>query len=287
MIDLTDQTAPIPDDGASVVDRLLEETLGTLTEISGNGDLERALADFGERVRRLNPVQQQLARRGAIVGLEEMKVAGPTKLIDATMKPIVDRVNNDTKSGKRIVLADVEPAEDEVNGLTMLEEIIATINTYIAGPTEYALTTALWAIFAHAHEAFWISPILIFSSPEMRCGKTNNMILLQGLVTRPVMASNLTPAVLFRTIDKYEPCLLIDEADTFLRDKDNPLLGILNSGHSRASATVLRLAAEGDDYEPRAFSTWAPKAIAVIKNLPSTLEDRAVILRVRRRAPGR
>jgi hypothetical protein len=51
--------------------------------------------------------------------------------------------------------------------------------------------------------------------------------LLIRLVRRPLPASNVTPAVVFRVIDKYQPTLLIDyqpillidEADTFLGDR--------------------------------------------------------------------
>jgi hypothetical protein len=35
-----------------------------------------------------------------------------------------------------------------------------------------------------------------------------------------------------------------------------------------------------------AYSTWAPKAIATIRTLADTLEDRAVVVRLQRKAPG-
>jgi hypothetical protein len=44
--------------------------------------------------------------------------------------------------------------------------------------------------------------------------------------------------------------LLIDEADTFLRDNEE-LRGVLNQGH-RKGGQVIRTA--GDDYEPRIFN---------------------------------
>ena len=43
--------------------------------------------------------------------------------------------------------------------------------------------------------------------------------------------------------------------------------------------------AVGDDYDPRVFSTWGPKAVALIGRLPDTLEDRAIEIRMRRRTP--
>jgi hypothetical protein len=76
-----------------------------------------------------------------------------------------------------------------------------------------------------------------------------------------------------------KPTLLIDEADTFLKENDE-LRGILNAGH-RKGGQVTRTV--GDDYEPRQFSTWTPAAVAMIGRLPDTLEDRSVIVSLRRR----
>jgi hypothetical protein len=77
------------------------------------------------------------------------------------------------------------------------------------------------------------------------------------------------------------PTLLIDEADTFLKENDE-LRGVLNTGH-RKGGQITRTV--GDDHEPRQFSTWAPAAIAMIGRLPDTLNDRAIAVRLRRRRP--
>ena len=63
--------------------------------------------------------------------------------------------------------------------------------------------------------------------------------VLQALTNKGLTAGSLTPVAAFRTIEKYSPSLLIDEADAFLKDNDE-LRGILNSGHTRASAFVIR-----------------------------------------------
>jgi len=75
----------------------------------------------------------------------------------------------------------------------------------------------------------------------------------------------------------------MDEAETYVHEREE-LRGILNAGHSRAGAVVPRLV--GSEYEPRMFSTWCPKAAAMIGRLPPTLEDRALVIRLRRKAPG-
>jgi len=93
----------------------------------------------------------------------------------------------------------------------------------------------------------------------------------------------VTSAAVFRAIEKWQPTLIVDEADTFLRDNDE-LRGVLNSGHHRKTASVIRTA--GDRREPRRFKTWAPKAIALIGRLSPTLESRAIHIELRRMAIG-
>jgi Protein of unknown function (DUF3631) len=60
----------------------------------------------------------------------------------------------------------------------------------------------------------------------------------------------------------------------------------LNSGHTKAAANVIRNIEINGEHKPRRFSTWAPKAIATIRSLADTLEDRAVIVQLQRKAPG-
>jgi len=99
------------------------------------------------------------------------------------------------------------------------------------------------------------------------------------MLPKALGAANITVAAMFRTVEAGRPTLLIDEADSFLKDNDE-LRGIINSGHAR-DGQVIRLV--GDDHEPRVFSTWCPVAIAAIGGLPGTIEDRSVIIQMRRR----
>ena len=96
-------------------------------------------------------------------------------------------------------------------------------------------------------------------------------------------ASNISSAALFRSIEKWVPTLLIDEADSFAT-KNDELRGVLNSGHTPQTAFVVRCI--GDDSEPRIFSTWGCKALAAIGKLPDTVMDRSIEIRLRRALPG-
>ena len=179
-----------------------------------------------------------------------------------------------------VVLPEVEPWPGEVDGASLLTDLVAAIESYVILPSGAAIAVALWLLFAHAHDAFQISPILAIQSPTHRCGKSTLLNVLQPLVPRALPAANTSTAALFRAVDAWSPSLLIDEADSFALD-NNELRGVLNSGHNRANAYVLRC--DGDDNEPKRFTTWAPKAIALIGTLQRTLQDRSIVLRLKRK----
>jgi hypothetical protein len=141
----------------------------------------------------------------------------------------------------------------------------------------------LWVVHAHAHDAPQVSPILAIESPVKRCGKSTLLSVIQALVPRPLPAASVTSAVIFRVIDTRLPTLLVDEADAFIAGNEE-LRGILNSSHFRPMARVWRCI--GEKREPQCFSTWAPIAIALIGELPGTLQDRSVVIRMRRKMPG-
>jgi len=150
------------------------------------------------------------------------------------------------------LLSDAEPWGEPVDGAELLDELADAVRRYLVIPTGGAETVALWVVHAHLHDAAAISPILAITSPSPECGKTTLLDLLGALVPRPLPASNITAAALFRAVEKWRPTMLVDEADTFIRNSDE-LRGVLNSGHRRSAAYVVRTV--GDDHEPRQFRT--------------------------------
>jgi putative DNA primase/helicase len=179
-----------------------------------------------------------------------------------------------------LIFADPDSWPDSVNGAELLDRIRLEVEAYVVLPPYASTAIALWALHTWCAESFYISPFLHARSPEKRCGKTTLMMVLAELVRRPLPATNASPAALFRCIEKYQPTLLLDEADTWMRENEE-LRGILNGGHSRRTAQVLRLV--GDEHEVRAFSTYCPKVISGIGRLVDTLEDRSVIVVMKRK----
>jgi putative DNA primase/helicase len=102
------------------------------------------------------------------------------------------------------------------------------------------------------------------------------------LVNCPLAASAVSPAGLYRTIELFSPTLLIGEVDCFLKG-DEQLRGLVNSGHTKDAAFYIACVKAGDDYEPRRWSTWAPKIFAGIGRIAGTIEDRAIIAKMARK----
>jgi uncharacterized protein DUF3631 len=182
--------------------------------------------------------------------------------------------------GEEIRLANPEPWSEPVDGVGLLDALVAAIRRFIVQSDAGAVAVVLYVVLAHVYDSFDLVPMLVFASPVKRCGKTRLLSIVQHLVPKPLLTTNITVAAVFRTISLFAPTLLMDEADTFIKASDE-LRGVLNSGHTRVSAYTVRLV--GDDHEPRKFRTWCPKIIALIGRLADTLEDRSVIVPMKRR----
>ncbi len=186
-------------------------------------------------------------------------------------------------AGQALLLEDPEPWSEPVDGSILLSSLNAVIARFVVMPEGGPVAVALWTLHTYCLDAAYASPILGITSPQKRCGKSTLQSLLAALVYRPLPTSNISTAAMFRSIEKWHPTLLIDEADTFLKSNEE-LRGVINSGHTRATAFVIRV--EGEDNEPRRFTTWAAKAISLIGKLPDTIHDRTIAISLRRKLPG-
>ena len=178
------------------------------------------------------------------------------------------------KGSKPSVISTLDPWPEAIDGGELLEELTAAFKKHVIMTDEEALTASLWVLHAHTYNAAEISPILMIRSAEKRCGKTTVMKILKWLTPESLMASNLTASSVFRVVDQWHPTLIVDEADTFLKNSED-LRGVLNSGHDREGAFIIRAVGT--------FSTWAPKAISLIGAPPDTLDDRSVTIKLRRK----
>ena len=240
----------------------------TLASVGGEEALLQELAT-------LSPIAYD-RRRESAAKLLEVRVG----TLDAEVAARRPRQDEPDGAGTPVLFTDPEPWPETVDGATLLEDLAVLYTRYVVLPEGAADMLALWTMHTYTHAAAQTTPRVGIESPQKRCGKTTLLAVMGAVVARPLPASNITPAALFRGIELWQPTMLIDEADTFLPDNDE-LRGVLNAGHTRSQAYVIRTV--GDNHEPRAFCVWAPVVIAIIGKLPSTLADRAIVVKMRRK----
>ncbi|HHP0278007.1 DUF3631 domain-containing protein [Acinetobacter baumannii] len=175
---------------------------------------------------------------------------------------------------------DVDAWPEPVDGSALLDELEKTIKKYIVAEPCIYTAASLWIVFSWCIDAMKIAPIACITAPEKRCGKSQFLHLIGCLVRRPQTVVNITTASLFRMIAEYTPTVLIDEADTFIKNNEE-LRGLLNGGYDRQSSYVVRLV--GDEHKLKRFNVWGAKALSGIGHLPDTLKDRSILLELRRK----
>jgi hypothetical protein len=134
----------------------------------------------------------------------------------------------------------------------------------------------------------------VLLSPEPECGKTRVLELAEATCAGGEMLSDASAAYLFRRIgaeDAGPVTLLIDEADAIWKrgkgdESAEAIRSIVNAGH-RKGATVGRVEMNSHDAKLVRFPVYAPAALAAKGDpLPDTIMSRAVVIHMRRRAPG-
>jgi hypothetical protein len=174
------------------------------------------------------------------------------------------------------------------DGAALLDAVHAALSRYVVLPTAHTTdAVTLWIAATHAQPAWAHAPRLVIRAPERRCGKSRLLDLVEALSHHPLITVNASPAAVYRSIGTEEPpTLLIDEADTIFGPKaegNEDLRGLLNAGHQRGRP-ALRYDASASMVVT--IPTFAMAALAGIGAMPDTIEDRAVIIHMRRKATG-
>ncbi len=199
----------------------------------------------------------------------------------------LDRIVKQERQGLELakiatLTADIEPYTSRVNGDELAHEILHIVKSHIVCNDAVAIAITLWIFFSWCIDVAYIAPIAWINAPEKRCGKTQLATLMGRMSKRSIMASNVSQSALFRTIERYKPTFVIDEADSFFHG-DMDLKNIINCGFSRDNPYVWRCV--GDNHEPIPFDVFGAKIISGIGKLPSTVMDRSISLTLRRALP--
>lgn len=173
-------------------------------------------------------------------------------------------------------------------GARILGQLRDALTRYVVLPSPEATdAVTLWIAATHAQSAWEHATRLVITAPEKRCGKSRLLDIIEATCHQPLITVNISPAALVRSIEDKPPTLLLDEADTVFgrkaADNHEDLRGIINSGHQR-NRPYIRWDVASRTRET--CPTFAMAALAGIGELPDTIMDRAVIIRMRRRAAG-
>jgi hypothetical protein len=181
------------------------------------------------------------------------------------------------------------PTAQAVDGASLLGELRTAFTRYVVFPSPQAAdAVTLWTAATHVQPAWEHAPRLAVVSPLKRCGKSRLLDVVAETCHGPLITVNATIAAVVRSIGEDPPTLLVDEADTLWgtrkqADNHEDLRGLLNAGHQR-NRPMLRWDVTSRTAEQ--LDTFAMALLAAIGELPDTIMDRAVVIRMRRRAPG-
>jgi hypothetical protein len=176
----------------------------------------------------------------------------------------------------------------------LVDDVASFVRRFVVMSPHQADAVALWVAHTHAlpkpdavtEPAFEQSPYLAVMSPEKRCGKSRLFDVLELLIARPWRVISPSEAVLFRKVNVDRPTLLLDEVDAIFGSKDSNTEGLralLNAGNRRGTRVPRCV---GPQLKLKDFEVFSSKALAGIRDLPDTIADRAIPIRLKRRAPS-
>lgn len=198
-------------------------------------------------------------------------------------------MNSNDKNSDFQELFGVEPWDEPVDAKALYGDLNGRLGCFVKMSPHEVCAVSLWTLHTYTirepgqAQICEFSPILFISSPEKSCGKSTLVELLADLVPRPLMASNISEAAMFRIIESRRPTLFLDEIDTFFGNRKE-ISGVLNSG-CRQAGRFIRMGGKNFDI-PIELRTWGAKCISGIGTIPDTVESRCLKVRLKRKLPS-
>jgi len=164
---------------------------------------------------------------------------------------------------------------------SILDIIYGDLDRYVIMDHNYKVAAALWCAFSWVIDACEIAPMAYITAPEKRSGKSVLLNVMSKVCANSLPASNVSTGSIFRILDT-KPTLMMDECDTFLaQSRSKDIVGIINAGHTRTNAYVVRCSKDGQAVK---YNTFGAKALCGIGTFGSdTMRDRSIIIELRRK----
>jgi putative DNA primase/helicase len=186
--------------------------------------------------------------------------------------------------GRRVELPLDDPWPEAVSTSELLATIMGKLREYVVLQGGAAVAVGLYTMLTYVVDELQLCPMLLLRSAVKRSGKTTLLGLLLRMSYRALGLASISAAALYRVVDSLKPTLLLDEVDATLAQKTDTaeaLRGLLNAGNDRTSSRVLRCV--GEDKDVVSYEAFGAKVLAGIGEIPDTMEDRSVIVELRRK----
>jgi hypothetical protein len=168
----------------------------------------------------------------------------------------------------------------------LLDRIDDVLANYITMTDVHRTAVVLWTANTHVYRVRDVVPYLHLVSATPQSGKTRIFQVIEPIVCNGEVNIGSTEAVIFRTIEAAGGLLtlLLDEVDDYYATptpENGAVRAILRSGYKKR-AFVRRC--EGENFTPRRYSTFCPKAFAGVRDLlDPALRERCIIIRQQKR----
>lgn len=248
-------------------------------------DVVDAIGNVALNARPLEPIRREWAKALAVGILNQRGIPSATALVNAAWTAATKDIPAPSEPkliGQEVTNPEPDPWEEAVDGAELLINLQTIFERYSITPPHVSTVAALNVLRTYVMDAFDFNPLLVLTSPVLRCGKTRFLEINERLCAKPLLLSHMSPASIYRTVDEAHPTMLLDEGDTYQRMTED-YRAIINSMHSRAGAFIQRSVPTPDGWTQRKFSTYTPLVLALIGGLPATIEDRAVIVHMKRK----
>lgn len=141
---------------------------------------------------------------------------------------------------------------------------------------------ATWSLGTHIFDIFRSYPYLYLIGVKAG-GKSKVLTMTSLFVKTPLFTAGISPAALYRKIEKERPTVLMDEVESLSSESGDDLRLIAQAGYKRGGKVVRCV---GKNFEPKDFEIYSPKAFASI-NVPNDIFESRCIPVIMRRTMNR
>jgi len=146
---------------------------------------------------------------------------------------------------------------------TLVRDIEEYIARYVDLTDAFLRIASAYVLLTWVYDAFNELPYLRFRG-DYGSGKTRALLVVGSICYKPFFASGAsTISPIFHTLDTFGGTLIVDESDFRMSDEKAELVKIFNNGNVRGFPVLRSSATPQHTYDPRAFSVFGPKIVAM------------------------